>query len=194
MKFTRTALPEVVLIEPDVHRDERGFFLESFQERRYGCHGIRGPFVQDNHSFSRYRTLRGLHAQVRLPQGKLVRAIDGEIFDVAVDIRPGSPRFGRWIGVTLSGSNFRQLYVPAGFAHGFCVLSQRVRVEYKCTEYYDPDAEITLMWNDPAVGVHWPIREPVLSRKDAQGLELADLYHGRPSMRDDERLAGHARP
>jgi len=126
MRFTPTALPEVLLIEPDVFQDARGFFLETWHQRKYAEGGIHGPFVQDNHSHSGRGTLRGLHAQLRRPQGKLVRAVEGEMFDVAVDIRPGSPRFGRWVGVCLSGENFRQLWIPPGFAHGFCVTSERV--------------------------------------------------------------------
>jgi len=175
VRFSATTLPGVVLIEPDVHQDERGFFLESYQECRYRENGIPGPFVQDNHSHSLRGTLRGLHAQLRRPQGKLVRALAGEMFDVAVDIRRGSPHFGRWFGVTLSGDNFRQLYIPPGFAHGFCVISDRVDVEYKCTDYYDPGGEVTVAWNDPSIGVEWPVTDPVLSRKDAAGTPLAEL-------------------
>jgi len=181
VRFTPTALPGVVLIEPDVHRDERGFFLESYQERRYRENGIPGPFVQDNHSHSLRGTLRGLHAQLRRPQGKLVRSLGGEMFDVAVDIRRGSPHFGRWVGVTLSGENFRQLYIPPGFAHGFCVMSDRVDVEYKCTDYYDPGGEVSVAWNDPSIGVEWPVTDPVLSPKDAAGTPLAGLEDRLPT-------------
>ena len=138
MRFRPTAMPDVILVEPDVHRDARGFFLETFHARKYAEGGIPGPFVQDNHSRSVKGTLRGLHAQRQQPQGKLVRAVEGEMFDVAVDIRPSSPTFGRWVGVRLSGENFRQLYIPPGFAHGFCVLSDVVHVEYKCTDFYAP--------------------------------------------------------
>ena len=166
MRFTPLALPEVILVEPDVHRDARGFFVETYHLEKYRAGGIAGPFVQDNHSRSVQGTLRGLHAQRRRPQGKLVRAVDGEMFDVAVDIRPGSPTFGRWVGVRLSGENFRQLYVPPGFAHGFCVLSEVVNVEYKCTDFYDAADEIGLAWNDPDVGIEWPIRDPIVSDKD----------------------------
>ncbi len=137
MKFIATDLPGVTLIEPDVYRDARGFFLETWHQQKYAEAGIAGPFVQDNHSHSTRGTLRGLHAQRRRPQGKLVRAVAGEMFDVAVDIRPGSPTFARWVGFVLSGENFRQLWIPPGFAHGFCVLSERVHVEYKCTDFYD---------------------------------------------------------
>jgi dTDP-4-dehydrorhamnose 3,5-epimerase len=172
VKFIPTEIPGVVIIEPDVHRDPRGYFLETYHERKYAEGGIRGPFVQDNHSFSLRGTLRGLHAQQRRPQGKLVRAVEGEMFDVAVDIRRGSPTFSRWVGVTLSGENLRQFYIPPGFAHGFCVLSERVHVEYKCTDFYDREDEFGLAWNDPEIGIAWPIREPVLSAKDAAAPRL----------------------
>jgi dTDP-4-dehydrorhamnose 3,5-epimerase len=175
MQFLDTRLPGVTLIEPDVHRDARGFFLETWHERKYAEAGIHGPFVQDNHSHSSRGTLRGLHAQLRRPQGKLVRAVEGEMFDVAVDIRPASPGFGRWVGFVLSGANYRQLWIPPGFAHGFCVLSERVHVEYKCTEFYDRDDEIAIAWNDPQVGIEWPVREPILSPKDAGARTLAEL-------------------
>jgi len=175
VKFTPLALPEVILVEPDVHRDARGFFLETYHLEKYRAGGIPGPFVQDNHSRSVRRTLRGLHAQRRRPQGKLVRAVEGEMFDVAVDIRRGSATFGRWVGVRLSGDDFRQLYVPAGFAHGFCVLSDVVHVEYKCTELYDGADEIGLAWDDPDVGIEWPIEDPVISDKDRRLPRLRDL-------------------
>lgn len=175
MKFTPLALPEVILVEPDVHRDARGFFLETYHLEKYRAGGIPGPFVQDNHSRSVQRTLRGLHAQRRRPQGKLVRAVEGEMFDVAVDVRPGSATFGRWVGVRLSGDNFRQLYVPPGFAHGFCVLSDMVHVEYKCTELYDGADEIGLAWDDPDVGIEWPIADPIISDKDRRLPRLCDL-------------------
>lgn len=175
MRFVPTELPGVVIIEPHIHRDTRGFFLESYHQGKYAEGGIPGPFVQDNHSHSVRGTLRGLHAQVARPQGKLVRAVAGEMFDVAVDIREGSPTFGRWVGVPLSGENFRQLYIPPGFAHGFCVLSERVDVEYKCTDFYDPQGELAVAWNDPAIGIRWPIAEPILSGKDAGAPRLADL-------------------
>ena len=180
MRFTATELPEVILVEPDVFRDQRGFFLETYHQRRYAEGGIGGPFVQDNHSRSVQGTLRGLHAQVRRPQGKLVRAVEGEMFDVAVDIRRGSPTFARWVGVTLSGDNFRQLYIPPGFAHGFCVLSNRVHVEYKCTDYYSPDHEMTVAWDDPEIGIAWPIAEPTLSAKDAAAPRLGEALDRLP--------------
>ncbi len=170
------------LIEPDVHQDARGFFLETWHQRKYAEAGIRGPFVQDNHSHSARGTLRGLHAQLRRPQGKLVRAVEGEMFDVAVDIRRGSPSFGRWVGFVLSGSNFRQLWIPPGFAHGFCVLSERVHVEYKCTEFYDREDELAIAWNDPAIGIQWPIAAPVLSAKDAAAPRLAAVVSSLPAF------------
>jgi dTDP-4-dehydrorhamnose 3,5-epimerase len=175
VKFTPLALPEVILVEPDVHRDVRGFFVETYHLEKYRAGGIPGPFVQDNHSRSVQGTLRGLHAQRRRPQGKLVRAVDGEMFDVAVDLRRGSATFGRWVGVRLSGENFRQLYVPPGFAHGFCVLSEVVHVEYKCTDFYDAADEIGLAWNDPDVGIEWPIRDPIISDKDRKLPTLREL-------------------
>ena len=175
MRLVPTDLPGVLIIEPTVYRDARGFFLETYHQRRYTEAGIRGPFVQDNHSYSARGTLRGLHAQVRRPQGKLVRAVEGEMFDVAVDIRRGSPTLGRWVGVVLSGTNFRQLYIPPGFAHGFCVLSEHVHVEYKCTDFYDAADEVTVSWNDPAIGIAWPAAEPVLSTKDRAAPRLAAL-------------------
>jgi len=175
MKFTPTSLPGVVLVGPDVYRDPRGFFLESYHERKYAEHGITGAMVQDNHSHSRRGTLRGLHAQGRRPQGKLVRAVAGEMFDVAVDIRRGSPTFARWFGAVLSGENFCQLWIPPGFAHGFCVLSDTVHVEYKCTDFYDPEGELAVAWNDPAIGIAWPIGDPILSARDQKALRLSEL-------------------
>jgi dTDP-4-dehydrorhamnose 3,5-epimerase len=177
MKFLPTALPEVVLVEPDVFRDDRGFFLETYQKLKYGAAGLPEEFVQDNHSFSIRGTLRGLHAQVRKPQGKLIRAVLGEIFDVAVDIRPESPTFGRWVGEVLSGENHRQLYVPPGFAHGFCVTSESAHVLYKCTSFYDKEDEIALLWNDPAIGISWPTGTPLLSPRDLAAPKLADIVH-----------------
>lgn len=174
MRFLETALPGVIVVEPDVHRDPRGFFLETYHLDKYRAGGIPGPFVQDNHSHSVRGTLRGLHAQVRRPQGKLVRAVAGEMFDVAVDIRRGSPTFGRWFGVHLTGENFRQIYIPPGYAHGFCVLSERVHVEYKCTDFYDPGGEVGIAWNDPDIGVAWPIGEPTVSDKDGRAPRLAE--------------------
>jgi dTDP-4-dehydrorhamnose 3,5-epimerase len=175
MRFLPTALPEVILIEPDVYRDQRGFFLETYHAHKYREGGIAVTFVQDNHSRSVRGTLRGMHAQHRYPQGKLVRVVEGEIFDVAVDIRRGSPTFGRWVGAVLSAENFRQCYVPPGFAHGFCVTSESAQVEYKCTDLYDPTDEIGFVWNDPDVGIAWPIGTPILSGKDRAAPRLRDL-------------------
>ncbi len=175
MRFLPTTLPEVLLVEPDVHQDARGFFLETYHQDKYRRGGIEAVFVQDNHSRSVKDTLRGLHAQCRRPQGKLVRAVEGEMFDVAVDIRQGSPTFGRWVGARLSGLNFRQLWIPPGFAHGFCVLSEVVHVEYKCTDFYDREDEISLAWNDPEIGIAWPVSDPILSGKDRQASSLAEI-------------------
>jgi len=176
MKISPQALPEVLLIEPDVFRDERGFFLETYHAKKYAEQGLAATFVQDNHSRSLRGTLRGLHAQLLQPQGKLVRVIHGEVFDVAVDIRKGSPNFGRWAGAALSSDNFRELYIPPGFAHGFCVLSETAEMEYKCTDFYYPKEEITILWNDPAIGVRWPIAgEPTLSPRDRAGKPLAEF-------------------
>ena len=175
MKFLATKLPGVIVVEPVVHRDARGFFLESFHEEKFRAGGIDARFVQDNHSASTRGTLRGLHAQWRKPQGKLVRVLSGEIFDVAVDARRGSPTFGQWVGEVLSAENVRQLWVPAGFVHGFCVLSERAEVEYKCTDFYDPGGELSVIWNDPDIGIEWPVKEPVLSAKDAAAPRLRDV-------------------
>jgi dTDP-4-dehydrorhamnose 3,5-epimerase len=180
LKFTETSLPGVIVIEPDVHRDARGFFLETYHEERYREGGIPVRFVQDNHSHSVRGTLRGLHTQVQRPQGKLVRAVDGEMFDVAVDVRRGSPQFGRWTGVRLSGENFKQIYIPPGFAHGFCVLSAEVNVEYKCTDFYAREDEISLAWNDPEIGIEWPIRDPTVSDKDRAAPRLRDILERLP--------------
>ena len=182
MKFEVTPLPSVLIIEPDVYKDARGFFLETFHATKYAEGGVVGPFVQDNHSHSARGTLRGLHAQLRKPQGKLVRAVQGEMFDVAVDIRKGSPTFGKWFGVTLSGANFRQLYIPPGFAHGFCVVSDELDVEYKCTDFYDPSDEVTIAWNDPRIAIAWPVAEPVLSKRDASASTLDALEARLPSF------------
>jgi dTDP-4-dehydrorhamnose 3,5-epimerase len=172
MQVRTTALPGVILIEPRVFRDARGFFLETFQASRYTEAGVLGPFVQDNHSCSSRGTLRGLHAQRLHPQGKLVRCVEGEVWDVAVDVRRGSPTFGKWIGVTLSAENFLQIWVPPGYAHGFCVVSERAQVEYKVTELYRPDDEIGFLWNDPELAIDWPIEAPILSAKDSTNKTL----------------------
>lgn len=166
MKILATELPGLVLLEPKVFGDDRGFFLETYHAARYNEVGIKGPFVQDNHSRSTKGVLRGLHFQLRFPQGKLVSVLQGEVFDVSLDIRVGSPMFGRWYGVLLSGQNHRQLYVPPGFAHGFCVLSESVDFVYKCTDYYHPEDEQGVIWNDPALRIDWPLLTPQLSAKD----------------------------
>jgi len=183
LKFVPTEIPGVIVIEPDVHRDPRGFFLETYHAPRYREAGISCEFVQDNHSRSAGRALRGLHAQVRRPQAKLLRCTEGEVFDVAVDIRRGSPSFGRWTGVVLSAENFRQLYIPEGFAHGFCVTSDGAEVEYKCSDVYLPDDEITIAWNDPAIGIRWPVADPLLSVRDQAGRTLAQLGERLPTYR-----------
>lgn len=175
MRVLETKLAGVKIIEPEVFGDARGFFMETFQADRYAEHGIRLPFVQDNHSRSGKGVLRGLHFQKTKPQGKLVRVVRGEVFDVAVDIRPDSPTFGQWEGVILSDDNKRQYWVPPGFAHGFVVLSDSADFEYKCTDYYDPNDEGCLLWNDSAIGIVWPITAPLLSAKDQQGLCLEAL-------------------
>ena len=185
VRVAATDLPGVLVIEPDVHRDGRGFFLETYHAEKYRAAGIDGPFPQDNHSHSVQGTLRGLHLQLRRPQGKLIRAIEGEIFDVAVDVRVGSPTFGRWCGVTLSAGNFRQCYVPPGFAHGFFVLSPVAQVEYKCTDLYDPADEIGIAWDDPAIGIHWPVDAPILSERDRRNPTLAEVMAVLPEWRPD---------
>ncbi len=172
MRVVPSELPEVLVIEPDVVRDGRGFFLETYHADRYDAHGIPGPFVQDNHSQSIGGTVRGLHLQRRRMQGKLIRVIEGEIYDVAVDVRRGSPTFGRWVAVTLSASNFKQCYIPPGFAHGFCVTSEVAQVEYKCTALYDPASELGIAWNDPTLAVAWPTSQPILSPRDSRNPTL----------------------
>jgi dTDP-4-dehydrorhamnose 3,5-epimerase len=181
VQFQPERIPEVIVIEPDVHRDARGFFLETYHEAKYRAGGIPGPFLQDNHSCSMRGTLRGLHLQVGRPQGKLIRVIVGEVFDVAVDVRRGSPTFGQWVSVTLSAANFKQCYVPPGFAHGFCVTSDEAHVEYKCTNLYDPASEIGIAWNDPALAIPWPVSVPVLSDRDRRFRPLADVVSNLPA-------------
>ncbi len=165
MKVIPGELEGTKILEPVVHRDQRGFFLETYHARKYAEVGL-PTFVQDNHSRSGFGTLRGLHAQRCHPQGKLVRVIEGEIYDVAVDVRKGSPTFGRWMGVVLSAENFRQIYVPPGFLHGFCVVSEMAQVEYKCSDFYDPSDELAVIWNDPGLAITWPVARPILSEKD----------------------------
>jgi len=182
MRVVPTTLPGVVIIEPDVHADSRGFFLETYRADKYREHGITAPFVQDNHSRSLARTLRGLHLQLRRPQGKLIRVVEGEIFDVAVDVRRGSPTFGQWAGSVLTAENFKQMYVPPGFAHGFCVVSAAAQVEYKCTDFYDPEGELGIAWNDPQLAIAWPVMEPLLSQRDARHPTLAEATSQLPNL------------
>lgn len=176
MNVIKTDIEGVLIIEPQVFGDDRGFFLETFQSKRYAQEaGITQEFVQDNHSRSTYGVLRGLHFQKTKPQGKLVRVVSGEVFDVAVDIRSGSPTYGQWAGTHLSAENKRQFWVPPGMAHGFVVLSETADFEYKCTDYYDPNDEACLLWNDSEIGIDWPVDEPILSAKDKLGLPLKEL-------------------
>jgi len=170
MEFLRTSIPDVVLVKPRVFGDDRGFFLESWQEQKFAAAGIDAHFVQDNHSLSARNTLRGLHYQVRQTQGKLVRVTSGAAYDVAVDIRRGSPTFGKWVGLELSASNRHMLWVPEGFAHGFLALEEGTEFQYKCTDYYAPEHERIVAWNDPDLAIRWPLRageSPTLSPRDA---------------------------
>lgn len=178
-KFERLLIPDVVLIEPVVHKDERGFFLESYKFSEFAAFGIRERFVQDNHSKSAHGVLRGLHYQ-RNPkaQGKLITVIHGKIFDVAVDIRKGSPTYGRWVGITLSAEDKRMLYIPGGFAHGFCVISEMAEVAYKVTEEYTPEHDAGIIWNDPDIAISWQIQHPILSKKDATLPRLKEIDTG----------------
>ena len=175
MKVTETNLPGVLIIEPKVFGDERGFFQETWRKEKYEALGIHQKFVQDNLSFSTRGVLRGLHYQQPNTQGKLVSVVQGEVFDVAVDIRVGSPTFGQWTGVVLSGDNHRQLWVPPGFAHGFCVISETTYFTYKCTDVYTPSAEGGIMWNDPDIGIVWPLQDIILSDKDQVYSRLKDV-------------------
>ena len=174
MRVQPTAIPDVLVVEPRVFGDQRGFFFESWNRRALAQAGLDADFVQDNHSRSSRGVLRGLHYQIRHPQGKLVRVVAGEVFDVAVDLRRGSPTFGRHVAVALSAENKRMLWVPPGFAHGFCVTSDSADFLYKTTDYWRPEHERTLLWNDPALGIAWPLKgEPVVAAKDAAGTPLA---------------------
>jgi dTDP-4-dehydrorhamnose 3,5-epimerase len=181
MNFINTSIPDVILIEPKVLYDERGFFLETYQAKVYAAAGISANFVQDNHSRSKQGTLRGLHYQIQQSQGKLVRVVKGEIFDVAVDLRKSSPTFGEWVGTYLSSENKHQIWIPPGFAHGFYVVGEWAEIYYKASDYYTPQWERTLLWNDPILNIEWPLidgKAPIISKKDAQGLPLseAELY------------------
>lgn len=176
MQVISTKIDDVKVIQPDLYKDDRGFFLETFSKERYqAALGITDDFVQDNYSHSKRNVLRGLHFQNKNPQGKLVQVLSGEVFDVAVDLRKQSATFGQWIGVHLTAENKKQLWVPAGFAHGFVVLSSHADFHYKCTNYYDPQSEQCLLWNDPDINIAWPIDNPILSAKDKQGLLLSDI-------------------
>lgn len=177
MQFERTVLPEVILVRPRIFSDARGCFFETWEQRKFAAAGIDAVFVQGNHSRSTRHVLRGLHYQIRQPQGKLVRVVTGSVFDVAVDIRRSSPDFGRWFGTVLSAENHQMLWVPPGFAHGFVALSECVDFIYQCTDYYAPEHERTILWNDPALAIDWHLpsgAEPVLSAKDAAGVPLQD--------------------
>ena len=170
-----------------MYRDPRGFFLETYHAKSIARRDS-GPFVQDNHSRSLKGTLRGLHLQVQRPQGKLVRVIEGEIFDVAVDVRRGSPTFGKWMGITLSAENFRQCYLPPGFAHGYAVVSEIAQVEYKCTDLYDPKSELGIAWNDPAIGIAWPVSDPLLSDRDKGNQALSAVMERLPVFAPNTNL------
>jgi len=175
MKVEAAKIPGLLIIEPTVHGDDRGFFLESYSRDRYAEAGLPSEFVQDNVSLSARGILRGLHLQHPNDQGKLCFVLEGEVFDVAVDVRVGSPTFGRWEGVTLSSENKRQLYIPPGFAHGFCVISERAMFSYKCTDFYAAASEIGIAWDDPEIGIEWPIEAPRLSAKDQRNHQLRDI-------------------
>jgi dTDP-4-dehydrorhamnose 3,5-epimerase len=179
MRAISTEIPGVVILEPKVFGDDRGFFFESYNENQFfETTGLRPRFVQDNHSRSAKNVLRGLHYQIGQPQGKLVRVVQGEVFDVAVDLRKSSPTFGNWTGVVLSGENKRQLWVPEGFAHGFVVLSETADFLYKTTDFYAPEHERCIRWDDPSIGIQWPLQgEPILSGKDANGARFADAEY-----------------
>ena len=181
MKVQTLEIPGLLLIEPRVFGDDRGLFLESYSEARYREAGVAGTFVQDNRSRSKRGVLRGLHFQVERPQGKLISVLRGRIYDVVVDLRRSSPAYGRWLGVDLGGDagkdDFRQLYVPPGLAHGFCALDEDVEVQYKCTDYYSPQHERTILWNDARLAIGWPVDEPIVSAKDRQGLTFDEASH-----------------
>jgi dTDP-4-dehydrorhamnose 3,5-epimerase len=177
VEFQRLAIPDVILVRPRVFGDARGFFLETWEKRKFAAGGIDADFVQDNHSRSVRHTLRGLHYQIRQPQGKLVRVTSGAVFDVVVDLRRSSPTFGRWVGAELTDENKFMLWTPPGFAHGFLVISESADFVYKCTDYYDREAERTIRWDDPQLAIDWPLpagAKPVLSRKDAVAASFAD--------------------
>jgi len=182
MKITPASIEGLLILEPRVFVDSRGYFMETYHRERYDAAGVDRHFVQDNLSFSVQSTLRGLHFQAQRPQAKLIQVISGEIFDVAVDLRAGSRTFGSWVGVTLSDSNRRQLFIPEGFAHGFCVVSATAHFLYKCSEYYFPEDEEGVLWSDPDIGIEWPIDNPIISEKDRRLPLLSDLFPDRPPL------------
>ena len=180
MSFTPTKIEGVTLVEPTLHADDRGFFFESYHQRRYQEAGLDSYFVQDNHSKSGHATLRGLHTQIETPQTKLVRVIEGRVWDVAVDIRIGSPTFGQYVGAELSAENKKQLYIPSGMLHGFVVLSEEAQVEYKCSGFYDPASELTVRWDDSDLAIDWPLDSPVLSERDANASSFSEIIQRLP--------------
>ncbi len=175
MEFIPTQIPEVVIVQSEVHKDQRGYFAETYRVEEFQKAGIDTAFVQDNHSHSIQNTLRGLHAQVKSSQGKLVRVVKGTVFDVAVDIRRGSPTFAKWVGIRLSEENHRQLYIPRGFLHGFFVLSETADFQYKCDRYYDSDDQLQVRWDDPEIGIEWPADNPLMSQADENAPLLRDI-------------------
>ncbi len=188
MRVSETRLAGVLILEPRVFEDARGYFLESWNQERYSAVGIDEPFVQDNISVSHRFVLRGLHYQHPHPQGKLISVLQGSVFDVAVDIRRDSPTFGQWLGAELSSENSRQMFIPAGFAHGFLVTSETALFHYKCTDFYRPECEGSIRWDDPSLGIEWPVKSPILSAKDAQAPTLAEIPDERlPCWNADER-------
>lgn len=184
LTFTNTSLPGIFIIEPDRFKDARGSFMETYHQRKYATGGMDRVFVQDNCSHSIKGTLRGLHYQLRKPQAKLVHVIAGEIFDVAADIRIGSPAFGKWVGTHLSGESGRQIFIPEGFAHGFCVLSDEADVLYKVTEFYIPDDEYGILWSDPMLDIRWPLEKPLLSQRDREAPRLREIPEDRLPVYD----------
>jgi dTDP-4-dehydrorhamnose 3,5-epimerase len=175
MKIITTFIEGILIVEPKTFKDKRGFFMETYNQKRYNASGINTIFVQDNLSYSLKNTLRGLHFQIKHPQAKLIQVISGEIFDVAVDLRPGSATFGKWTGILLSDKNRRQVFIPEGFAHGFCVLSESALFCYKCSDFYAPDDEGGIIWSDPDIGIEWPVENPIVSDKDKQYRYLSTL-------------------
>ncbi|HVZ35223.1 MAG TPA: dTDP-4-dehydrorhamnose 3,5-epimerase [Polyangiaceae bacterium] len=193
MEVIAQEIPDVLLIKPKVFGDERGYFVETYQTERYATAGMRAPFVQDNMSRSRHGTLRGLHLQEPHGQGKLVTVLEGEVFDVAVDVRMGSPYFGRWVAAWLSAQNHHQMYIPPGFAHGFCVTSEHALFSYKCTELYHPESELGVAYNDPELAITWPVATPLVSGKDQQNAPLSQIDRAKLPRYAEARDAGRAR-